>query len=285
MMSLLLVRYAEVGLKSESVRNQFERILVNNILDSFAKEGIECLVERERGRIFVETRDIDRAIKCLKRIFGIASISSVTSCSSELEEMRSFAVEYSAPLLTQGSTFALRVRRTGSHDYSSMDVARELGAAILESHKDRAISVDLASPDIEIFVEIRGSRAYFFSEYIPGPGGLPLGSQGKVLAIVNRERDVVAAWLMMKRGCRVIVLSDSRELIKILEAWSPRLTIEQSGQVEQCVRKYRALAVVFGYGSSEMEEIKKVKLSVPAFFPLIGFDDQEVGKKFKEISA
>jgi thiamine biosynthesis protein ThiI len=284
-MSLLLVRYAEVGLKSESVRNQFERILINNILDSFAKEGIECLIERERGRIFVETHDVDRAIKRLRRIFGIASISSVMSCSSKLEEMRSFAVKYSAPLFARGSTFALRVRRTGVHDFSSMDVARELGSAILEANKEKEISVDLVSPDLEIFVEIRRSKAYFFTEYIPGPGGLPLGSQGRVLAIVDRDRDVVAAWLMMKRGCRVIVLSESRDLVKILEAWTPRLTVEPSAQVEQCVRKYRALAVVFGYGSDEMEEIRKVKFSVPAFFPLIGFDDQEVERKLREISA
>lgn len=284
-MSLLLVRYAEVGLKSESVRNQFERILVNNILDSIAKEGIECLIERERGRIFIETHDVNRAIKRLRRIFGIASISSVRSCSSRLEEMRSFAVEYSAPLFMRGSTFALRVRRTGNHNFSSMDVARDLGSAILEANKEKEISVDLTSPDIEIFVEIRGSKAYFFTEHIPGPGGLPLGSQGKVLAIVNRDRDVVAAWLMMKRGCRVIILSDSRDLVKILEAWTPHLIVEHSAQIEQCIRKYRALAVVFGHSSDEMEEIRKIKISVPAFFPLIGFDDKEVERKLRDISA
>ncbi|MBM4237570.1 MAG: tRNA 4-thiouridine(8) synthase ThiI, partial [Euryarchaeota archaeon] len=54
-MGLLLVRYAEMGLKSEGVRRRFERILLDNMMAAFAERGVEAILTSERGRIFVET--------------------------------------------------------------------------------------------------------------------------------------------------------------------------------------------------------------------------------------
>ncbi|MEM2943560.1 MAG: THUMP domain-containing protein [Methanomassiliicoccales archaeon] len=282
-MALLLLRYAEIGLKSDSVRRLFERILINNILDYFSKQGIECLISGERGRIFLETDDASRAIECLKHTFGVASISTVSVCNSDINAMKVFVTEYFARRLFLGAKFALRVRRTGSHNFTSMEVAKELGATILAANAEKGIRVDLSHPDIEIFIEIRGPRAYFFVDKIQGPGGLPLGSQGRVLSIVENEHDILATWLMMKRGCRAIVVSNSNELIDKLRSWDPNLKAVPPKDIECLIQEFKALAVVFGYRSQDMEKIKSVKISVPAFFPLVGLDDEEVSRKLSDI--
>ena len=72
--------------------------------------------------------------------------------------------------------------------------------------------MDLGGPELEIFVEARKDRAFIFTEVVKGVGGLPLGSQGKMLVLISGGIDSpVAAWTMMKRGCPVTLLHfDSR---------------------------------------------------------------------------
>ena len=69
------------------------------------------------------------------------------------------------------------------------------------------VLLDLTNPDLTIFVEVRGEDTFIYHEKIPGPGGLPLGTQGKVVCLVSSGIDSpVATYLMMKRGCEVIAL-------------------------------------------------------------------------------
>jgi thiamine biosynthesis protein ThiI len=186
-------------------------------------------------------------------------------------------------LLGKNFTFAMRVRRTGTHPFTSSDVARDVGAAVLEANRDMEVTVDLDSPDAEIFVEVRNNRAFVFSKYIPGPGGLPLGSQGKMLAAVEKERDVVAAWLMMKRGCKTVIVSGNDPVSSLLKEWDLSLRIVGPAPLEQLIADHRALAVAFGYGLEDFEEIRKMKLPVPAFFPLVGMSEEEITKRFEAI--
>jgi len=282
-MDLILVRYAEMGLKSATVRRRFERVFIDNIMAAMAEKRIEAIVESERGRIYVKTDRIEEAMRSISRVFGVASLSHAIETRASMDEIRSVAVVYSRTLLSKNDTFAMRVRRTGTHPFTSSDVARDVGAAVLEANRDREARVDLDSPDVEIFVEVRNSRTFVFSEYVPGPGGLPMGSQGKILAAVEKERDVVAAWLMMKRGCKIVVVSSNGPVSSLLKAWDPALRIVGPAPFEQLIADYRALAVAFGYGLEDFEEIRKMKLPVPAFFPLVGMSEEEITKRFEAI--
>ncbi|MDD1765407.1 MAG: THUMP domain-containing protein [Methanomassiliicoccales archaeon] len=284
-MDLILVRYAEMGLKSVTVRKRFEKVLVDNIMAALAAERIEGLVESERGRIYVRTDRIEEAIRPVSRVFGVASLSGVIETTSNMDDIRSLAVSYSRERLKKGDSFAMRVRRTGTHPFTSADVARDVGAAVVSANVDLEVTVDLDSPDLELFVEVRNNRAFVFSEYVPGPGGLPMGSQGKILAIVDKERDVVAAWLMMKRGCKVVIVSSADRLIDILAKWDPSLRVASPAPLEHLTVSHRALAVAFGYGVEDIEEIKKLSLPVPAFFPLVGMNEEEIEKRFEAIGS
>jgi len=284
-MDLILVRYAEMGLKSATVRKRFEKVLVDNIMAALAAERIEGLVESERGRIYVRTDRIEEAIRPVSRVFGVASLSGVIETTSNMDDIRSVVVSYSRERLKKRDSFAMRVRRTGAHPFTSADVARDVGAAVVSANVDLEVTVDLDSPDLELFVEVRNNRAFVFSEYVPGPGGLPMGSQGKILAIVDKERDVVAAWLMMKRGCKVVIVSSADRLIDILAKWDPSLRVASPAPLEHLTVSHRALAVAFGYGVEDIEEIKKLSLPVPAFFPLVGMNEEEIEKRFEAIRS
>jgi thiamine biosynthesis protein ThiI len=112
------------------------------------------------------------------------------------------AVKEAKKVLSPGSDFAVLTRRVGEHPFSSRDINREVGAAILEA-VPRA-RVNLSTPDHKIFVEVRGNDSYIFFEIVGGIGGLPVGSQGKVVALFSGGvNSFLAACLVLKRGCLV----------------------------------------------------------------------------------
>lgn len=217
---VLLVRYGELSLKSPYVRRQLEDRLAANVQDMFAANGVECVVRMERGRVFVHAEDEAAAVRLLRRVFGIVSISAAKETTSDLEPLTKFVADYARALLEPGMTFAIRPQRSGQHPYTSRDLARILGQAVRDAVP--GVAVDLDAPDREIGVEVRERRAYAFHETVDGPGGLPLGSQGEVLAAAEDEAGMVATWLIMRRGCRARV-AGREPFLAALRKWDPRL--------------------------------------------------------------
>ena len=202
---VVLVRYGEITLKDSWTRQSWERILAGNIAFYLQKAGAEYRSERGEGRIFVFTSD-PRASEIISRVFGVVSASPATTVPSALEEIARAAVDLAKEVAPK--SFAIRPRRSGV-SFSSEEIGRAVGEAVRVATGSR---VDLSRPEMEIFVEARRERSFIFTRIVPGLGGLPLGSQGKMLALISGGIDSpVAAWLMMKRGCPVSLLHfDSR---------------------------------------------------------------------------
>ena len=202
--NLIIARYGEVGLKSSKVRSRFEKKLVKNI-----KAAIACEVDRNQGRIYIFPQVFDDAIKNLNRVFGIVSYSPAISTYTDFDDIDKTLGDYVEKLiceniLDENTKFAIRCRRVGDHDFSSQEMAAYCGGVV---RKRILAPVDLTNPDLTIFVEVRGEDTFIYHEKIPGPGGLPLGTQGKVVCLVSSGIDSpVATYLMMKRGCEVIAL-------------------------------------------------------------------------------
>jgi thiamine biosynthesis protein ThiI len=200
----ILVRYGEIGIKSDRVRSRYESTLVKNIERAltFCEIPFDSVI-RDFGRIFVKTQEITAA-PTIARVFGVVSVSPVQTNAATLEAMKDAALRIVSPLLTQGESFAIRSRRTGTHDYSSKDIGVVVGRAIEQA---TGAPVRLTTPDVELFIEVRAERAYIYTEVINGVGGLPLGTQGNVITLLSGGIDSpVAAWLMMKRGCTITPL-------------------------------------------------------------------------------
>ncbi|MEI7826829.1 MAG: tRNA uracil 4-sulfurtransferase ThiI [Euryarchaeota archaeon] len=229
----ILVRYGEIGIKSDRVRSRYEHTLVKNIEKalSFCEIPYDVVV-RDFGRIFVHTQEA-AAAKTIARVFGVVSVSPVQTSTATLDAMKDAALRIISPLLSEGKSFGIRARRTGMHDYSSKDVGIVVGGAI---EKATGAPVRLTKPDVPLFIEVRAERTYIYTEVIHGVGGLPLGTQGKVIALISGGIDSpVAAWLMMKRGCTIVPLffdckpftdDSGREralaVVKALAVWAGR---------------------------------------------------------------
>ncbi len=229
---VILVRYDELALKSRKVRKRYENKLINNLKAMLDADGCRYAeVRREWGRIFIHTKDTN-AVKSVVKVFGVVSASPAYTCEPKIKEVAQLCVEI-AGNIQEKKSFAIRARRAGNHDFTSHDIATVCGDAVLKANKN--LKVDLSNPDVELFVEVRQDTAYVFTEYIKGVGGLPLGTQGKMVALISGGIDSpVAAWLMMKRGCEIIPLylnndpfSDettrekAMQCIKVLQQWSP----------------------------------------------------------------
>lgn len=167
------------------------------LIDHLKKALGDVEIRRTYGRIFITPANYKLAERAA-RVFGVRSTSVAKEVSSELSELIKEIVDYAREIIKQEDTFALRVRREGKHSYTSQEVAVKAGAEVVKATQAK---VKLKNPDKEIFVEIRGDRAYIYHEVIPGVGGLPYGTQGKAVALVSGGIDSpVATFLAMKRG-------------------------------------------------------------------------------------
>ena len=201
---LIIARYGEIGVKSSGVRSQFEKRLVKNIKATF-----DCSVDRNQGRIYIYPKQFDEGIEKLNMVFGVVSYSPAVSTQFTFDKLNETLTSYVEQLISENvldinTKFAIKCRRVGTHDVSSQEIAAYCGS-VVKNVVDAP--VDLSNPDLTIFVEVRDDDAYIFHEKIKGPGGLPLGTQGKVVCLISSGIDSpVAAYLMMKRGCEVIAL-------------------------------------------------------------------------------
>ena len=217
---VILVRYGELSLKSTYVRKYFESTLVRNIKKALTRENISHSITKERGRIYLSTTKISKSIIVLSRIFGIVSFSPAVQTTSDMKDMSMLALQLAKNILTEEKSFAIRATRVGTHMFSSQQVAIQIGNDIV---KATHAGVDLTNPDIELFIEIRDKKSFLFTEKISGVGGLPLGTQGRILALIENTVSLLAAWYLMRRGCNVIIanmkMSNDESIHSFLNYW------------------------------------------------------------------
>ncbi|MFC6733028.1 MULTISPECIES: tRNA sulfurtransferase [unclassified Haladaptatus] len=206
----VLVRYGDMGVKSPQVLGRMEQMLRDNIRALLSDRAIEGTVRKQHSRLFIDTTEeaIDAATDAACDAFGVVSASPVTVTDPTMDAMKSAVVEAAREVYTEGA-FAVSARRAGeksAHPFSSEDIEREVGTAVWEATEERfEPEVDLEQPDCELFVECRADHAYVYVEKRAGPGGLPLGTQDPVVALISGGIDSpVAAWELMKRGCPII---------------------------------------------------------------------------------
>ncbi len=207
MTGTVLVRYGELALKSPPVRREFESALRRNLLDQFVRAGRSARLRSDRGHLYLDADDPGAAVRLVRRVFGVTSASVAEEVPTDRAVIRDRLLALSDARLTAGSSFAVRARRTGQHPFTSQELARDLGGDVLERHADRGLRVDLDHPQVELHVEVRGPRTYLYFDREDGPGGLPLGVAGRLVALVDGARGAVGAFLMMKRGCRVALVA------------------------------------------------------------------------------
>ena len=194
---LLLTLSGEIGTKSRRTERWFRARLVDNVRSALARRAPDGRLVEDGRRLLVEAEDLPRAARVAATIAGVHRVDRVRPVPVDSLETLTDAVAAIARPWVTDRTFAVRMRRRGTHPWRSPDAARAIGAALL----DASAGVDLDDPDVEVRVEVYGEHAYLVDRSWDGPGGVPLGTQAGALSMLSGGFDSpVAAWMMLRRG-------------------------------------------------------------------------------------
>ena len=203
MYKAFLIKYGEIGTKGKN-RYLFEDALCRQIRRALKKIEGEFVVTKEQGRIYVESQsdfDYDEAVKALKTVFGILWICPMVQIEDEgFDDLKKQTVEYMKTVYgEQNITFKVKARRARkNYPLNSMEINMAVGEVIIETLPN--CTVDVHKPDVELNIEIR-NKINIYSEFIKGPGGMPVGTNGKATLLLSGGIDSpVAGYMIAKRG-------------------------------------------------------------------------------------
>ena len=198
--------FPEITIKSNPVRKRMSRQLAENLRSLLKQVDDRIKVQKDWEKIDVIAPDAvahlsDRIEEVLSHTPGIANFARVRQFPlGDMDDIYHKTHEFWADKLT-GKTFCVRVKRTGKHDFQSLDVEQYVGGG-LNQHTD-AKGVKLKNPDVTVKLEIRHDKLNIIEQLHQGLGGFPLGTQDPVLSLVSGGFDsTVASYLTMKRGIR-----------------------------------------------------------------------------------
>ena len=206
MYTAFLIKYAEIGIKGKN-RYMFEDALVRQIEYALKRCEGEFEVRKAQGRIYVDATtefDFDETVDNLKTVFGISSICPVVYVEDEgFEKLKEDVNDYMRKAHPDcQDTFKVHCRR-GRKNYplESMEICAKIGESMLKAFPD--MKVDVHNPKLNLHVEIR-EKIYIYSSEIPGPGGMPIGTNGKAMLLLSGGIDSpVAGYMVSKRGVMI----------------------------------------------------------------------------------
>ncbi|MBM3200608.1 hypothetical protein FJZ53_06735 [Candidatus Woesearchaeota archaeon] len=267
MFNCYVVRYSEIALKGDN-RNFFEDKLASNIKICLKRNRVLFdKIRNPRGRVIIRTRE-DCGV--LKNVFGITSFSKAVESEQDFEQIRNIALQ-----LYEKGSFKISAQRSDKRfTKSSQQINEELGKFLVEK---TGAKVDLKNPDTEIGVEIFDGKAYMFNEKIRGLGGLPIGTAGKVAVLLEDERSIVSAYLMLKRGCSVVFIGKKSFDFSVLDRYCYGSKVGLSEDVPADVK---ALVVNDMIGS-----VKNYETDFMVLRPLSSFTREGLNDFLKEIIA
>ena len=206
MYKAFLIKYAEIAIKGKN-RYIFEDALVDQIRYQLRNVEGTFKVVKEMGRIFVYPQgdfDYEEAVEAMKRVFGIYGICPAVVLEDQgFEQLSKDVADYVKKVYGEKSlTFKVNTRRNKkTYPMQSMEVSSELGSVILDACPN--MKVDVHNPQVTVNVEIR-NKIYLYSENIPGPGGMPLGTNGRAMLLLSGGIDSpVAGYMIAKRGVTI----------------------------------------------------------------------------------
>lgn len=201
-----LIKYAEIGVKGKN-RYIFEDRLCEQIRYALKRCDGEFEVTKTQGRIYVNALtdyDFDETVENLKTVFGIWGICPVVKLEDEgFEKLTEEVVAYMDKVYPDKNfTFKVDTRRARkNYPKESMEVNADIGGALLHAFPE--MKVDVHKPDVMLHIEIR-EKIFIYSTVIPGPGGLPIGTNGKGTLLLSGGIDSpVAGYMISKRGVKL----------------------------------------------------------------------------------
>ncbi|MGN0307497.1 MAG: tRNA uracil 4-sulfurtransferase ThiI [Lachnospiraceae bacterium] len=206
MFTAFLIKYAEIGVKGKN-RYLFEDALVQQIKYALKRCEGEFRIRKAQGRIYVDAVgdfDFEETVENLQTVFGICGICPVVYVEDEgFEKLSETIIDYMNQVYPdKNKTFKVVARRARkNYPLDTMELNREIGGILLDTFPQ--LRVDVHNPQINLYVEIR-EKIYIYSQIIPGPGGMPVGTNGKAMLLLSGGIDSpVAGYMISKRGVKI----------------------------------------------------------------------------------
>ena len=286
-----ILRYGELGLKSRIVRRQFQRALSNNMESLALNANISLVQDRIRSLEVVTSDGNKEAVdELLSHVLGVIAIDPACVVAETISpDIVAKAIMDADPRFGQKRTFGVRTKRVGPKgDYKSQKYSSEIGSAL--SLLDDSLSVDLTNPDIWVRLILEPEKVWLLGDRIVSAGGLPPGVQGDVLCKVVDEKTMLSAFLIMRRGSRLLPVEGCDEsLLAILKKWDPFLGRRTIMKNPSGGERWRHPWGVVGLSLEEGErlvnrresDVKTVPLST--LEPLCGWVESEIEDLSKHI--
>lgn len=277
-----IIRYAEIGIKGRN-RRFFERKLVDNISKQISgSHKISPKITIENSRVILETSQEYN----LSNIFGISSYSRAFRHDKDIESMKGISEIFADRIKKDKSVNSFRIscqRLDKNFSFTSPKIEEMIGEHV---RKISGKNVKLKNPDYDIIIEVMQRKAYMTDHKKECYGGLPVGSEGKVFALIENPRSLLSAWLMMKRGCSVIPFAFQEKDIGLLQKFSPENMqlglLKEHGEIKKMAENQDALAVVTG---DILEEHERCWKGITELKPLIFWKDKGIKNKIEEIRS
>jgi len=262
----VIIRFGgEIWIKSNWTRKMYEKQLLQNIKNTLTQQNVpHQKIERKHGRFYIRTQNARDTALILARVFGISSVSPAMKTTAKINDVVTKSLVVAEEALRKKGTFAVRCKRVGKHPYTSIEVNRIVGKQILEKFEEKNLKVNLNVPDTVLGIEVRDEAAFIFSDEIEAAGGMPLGTQPKVVCLLSGGIDSpVACWLAMKRGCPIVpayfdntpftdqstnerAIATAKTLFNWAIGFQKKIYIVSHGQnlkeiVEKCPRRFTCL--------------------------------------------
>ncbi len=244
-----ILAFGELFLKSEGVQKILKKRLNNNLSSLLKKQKIEFEIYPWRERIFVKTKDFKKTSSVLEKVFGLVWFAQACFLEeASFEQMNNFVKENYQDWIKKDESFALRIKKGPL-------VKKRTEQAIKEIAENIERKVNLDNPKKEIFIEGRKHGWFIYFKKQKGSGGLPVGSQGKVLTLISGGIDSpVAAYLIAKRGAENIWLHfHSFPLVS-------KASIEKTKELAKVFLNYQSKLKLYLIPFSEIQKEIKIKI-------------------------
>ncbi len=201
---VVLLRLGEVFLKGDNRPFFLSKLRrsVEHAMSGFASAKLE--VSHDRMRIWHQETDVSRLLDRLGKIFGLSSFSPALRVEPDLGVIADKALELADRAIAQRQPRSFKVaahRADKRFAHTSPEIGRLVGERIFET---KGLPVDLHHPDLLVEVDVTREHAFIWTERLPGAGGLPTGSSGRVTLLLSGGIDSpVAGWLLAKRGVKL----------------------------------------------------------------------------------
>ncbi len=263
----ILLRYGEVFLKGKNKRF-FEKQLRGNIK---VITGITDVTLHQSKLVMPFFPEHEK----LRRVFGLVSYSPAICMEKDLEKVKLIALD----LVRGAKTFCIDASRSDkSFLLTSPEINIKMGDYVVEH---TGAKVQLKQPDAHVRIEVCLKNIYVYSESLSCFGGLPVGSGGKAILLLENEQSILAGLLCMKRGIHIIPVSvQQNKNISLLQSFAPFplqvVVVEQIGDIETLAQEHHCLSVISG---QTLQEYALYNIPLVVFHPLVAYTPLQIEKE------